>query len=168
MISAPSREFASRPLSGDLREPASLRAALRGVDRVYHVAADYRLWSRNPKEIYESNVEGTRNLSAGGARGGSQPVRLYQHGRNHSRAGSKQPSKRKDPSALDQMIGHYKRSKFLAEREALRAAREGMAVVIVRNPTTPVGRGRLEADTHRAADRKTFCAEKHQPTWTQD
>lgn len=123
---------------GDLRDPDSLRSALRGVDRVFHVAADYRLWAPSPREIYENNVAGTRNLlQAARAAGVSRIVFTS------SVATIAVPRHDALPNEftvtrLDEMIGHYKRSKFLAEHEARQAAKEGLPVVIV-NPTTPVG-----------------------------
>jgi dihydroflavonol-4-reductase len=127
-------------VSGDLRQAASLPAALQRVERVFHVAGDYRLWTKNPDEIYESNVTGTCNLLAAAREAGvvrfvytsSVATLAVQRGEylpdEHTHA------------HLNEMIGHYKRSKFLAEQEVLAAAREGAPVVIV-NPTTPVGPG---------------------------
>lgn len=124
----------------DLREPSSLPAAVEGVQRVFHVAADYRLGAKNPVEIYESNVTGTRNLLEASRRAGVERF-IY----TSSVAtlcvlrGDKLPDERTQ-TRLDEMIGHYKRSKFLAEQEALAAAQKGAPVVIV-NPTAPVGPG---------------------------
>jgi dihydroflavonol-4-reductase len=124
----------------DLREASSLPAPLRGVQRVYHVAADYRLWARNPQEIYESNVTGTRNLLEAARQAGIDRF-IY----TSSVGTLVPPHPRKLPDEethlrLEDMIGHYKRSKFLAEQKALEAALQGQPVVIV-NPTTPVGPG---------------------------
>jgi dihydroflavonol-4-reductase len=127
-------------VAGDLRDAASLPRATEGVETVYHVAADYRLWARNPREIYESNVTGTRNLLQAARQGGVR--RLVYTSTVATVAvphGNSLPDER-TMSALGQMIGHYKRSKWLAEQEALGAAQAGMPVVIV-NPTTPVGPG---------------------------
>jgi dihydroflavonol-4-reductase len=126
---------------GDLRDQISLDRAMKGVRQLFHVAADYRLWTRNPNELYQSNVEGTRRLfeiagSAGVARvvytSTVATVVVPQQG-------SVLPNE-ETHATLDQMIGHYKRSKFLAELEAMKAAAAGLPVVIV-NPTTPVGPG---------------------------
>ena len=127
-------------VTGDLRDAASLSAALRGIQRVFHVAADYRLWARDPREIYESNVTGTRNLLAAARAAGVENF-IY----TSTVATIAVPREGTLPdettaATLDEMIGHYKRSKFLAEQEALRAAAEGLPVVIV-NPTAPVGPG---------------------------
>jgi len=124
----------------DLRDAASLPPAVRGVQRVYHAAADYRLWARNPQEIYESNVTGTRNLLRAARQAGVERT-IYT-----SSVGTLVPRRAKTlPNEqswlkLEDMIGHYKRSKFLGEQAALAASREGQPVVIV-NPTTPVGPG---------------------------
>jgi dihydroflavonol-4-reductase len=127
-------------VTGDLRDAASLVRAAEGVETVYHVAADYRLWARNPQEIYESNVTGTRNLLQAAHNAG---VKRFVYTSTVATVavpqGDSLPDER-TATSLGQMIGHYKRSKWLAEQEALGAARAGMAVVIV-NPTTPVGPG---------------------------
>ncbi|MDE3181025.1 MAG: NAD-dependent epimerase/dehydratase family protein [Acidobacteriota bacterium] len=127
-------------IKGDLLDPGSLRAAFAGATRVYHVAADYRLWSRHPAEIYRSNVEGTRNLLEA-ARIASVEKLVYTStvGTIAVPVPGGLPNEQ-TPARLSQMIGHYKRSKFLAEQEALEAAHKGLPVVIV-NPTTPVGPG---------------------------
>jgi len=127
-------------VSGDLRDAASLAKALAGVRIVYHVAADYRLWARNPREIYESNVEGTRNLLEAARRANVEKF-IYT-----STVGTVAvPRERALPdestvTSVEEMIGAYKRSKWLAEQEARQAAAAGVPVVIV-NPTTPVGPG---------------------------
>jgi dihydroflavonol-4-reductase len=127
-------------VTGDLRDPASLTSALQGVERVYHVAADYRLWVKNPQEIYESNVTGTRNLLAAARQAGiDRFIYTSSVGTLLPAHPSKLPDERTNLRLKD-MIGHYKRSKFLAEQEALEAARRDQAVVIV-NPTAPIGPG---------------------------
>jgi dihydroflavonol-4-reductase len=131
----------------DLRDANSLLAPLRGVERVYHVAADYRLWAKNPQEIYESNVTGTRNLLAAARQAGIDRF-IY----TSSVGTLVPPHPRTLPDEethlqLKDMIGHYKRSKFLAEQEAREAARQGQPVVIV-NPYHPGGPGGLEAHPH--------------------
>jgi dihydroflavonol-4-reductase len=127
-------------VEGDLRDAASLARALGGVRRVFHVAADYRLWARNPQEIHESNAAGTRNLLDAARRLG---VEQFIYTSTVATIAVPRPGTfpNEDTEArLEEMIGHYKRSKFLAEQEALRAAAEGLPVLIV-NPTTPVGPG---------------------------
>lgn len=125
---------------GDLRDPSSLVAAVDGVCRVFHVAADYRLWARNPGEIYDSNVVGTRHLLEAARRAGVERF-VY----TSSVATLAVPRRdglpdERTQAGLEEMIGHYKRSKYLAEQEVLSAARSGLPAVIV-NPTTPVGPG---------------------------
>jgi dihydroflavonol-4-reductase len=128
-------------VTGDLCEPASLKTIVRGVRRVYHVAADYRLWSRDPAEIYSSNVEGTRNLlNAAGEAGAERIVYTSTVATVAVPTSDGRLPDESTPATLQQMIGHYKRSKFIAEREVLDAAATGMPVVVV-NPTTPVGPG---------------------------
>jgi dihydroflavonol-4-reductase len=124
---------------GDLRDRACLEQALAGVQTVYHVAADYRLWARDPREIYESNLQGTRNLLAAAERAKVEKF-VYT-----STVGTVAVPRGVLPdesvvTSLDEMIGAYKRSKWLAEQEAWKAAAAGLPVVIV-NPTTPIGPG---------------------------
>ena len=107
---------------------------------VFHVAADYRLWARDPREIYESNVTGTRNLLEAARRAG---VERFVYTSTVATIAVPRKSGLPDEatqSSLAEMIGHYKRSKFEAEQSAMRAAETGLPVVIV-NPTTPVGPG---------------------------
>jgi dihydroflavonol-4-reductase len=123
---------------GDLRDGRSLDAALQGIDRVFHVAADYRLWSARPEEMYESNVGGTQNILQAAQRAGvsrfiyTSTVATVAVPRGDSLPNEQTHAK------VDEMIGHYKRSKFLAEQQAMKAASTAFPVVIV-NPTTPVG-----------------------------
>src|SRR5580704_13314531 len=127
-------------VTGDLRDPASLDLALAGVGTLYHVAADYRLWARDPREIYESNVTGTRNLLAAASRAGVARIVYTSTVATIAVPGTIGLPNENTQARLTDMIGPYKRSKFLAEQEVLRAAREVLPVVIV-NPTTPVGPG---------------------------
>ncbi len=123
---------------GDLRDPASLEKAMSGCNTVFHVAADYRLWVRNPDEMYQSNVEGTRAILEAARKNGVQRV-LYTSSVatiGFTKDGSS--ADEESPVSLADMIGHYKRSKFMAEQVALQAGRGGMHVVTV-NPTTPIG-----------------------------
>src|SRR6266852_9131316 len=126
---------------GDLRDAVSIEKALSGCDVVFHVAADYRLWVRDPDEMYRSNVEGTRYLLEAARK---QGVRRVVYTSSVATMGFSSASKNGDaaeeqsPVGIEDMIGHYKRSKFMAERVAVEAARSGVDVVIV-NPTTPIG-----------------------------
>jgi dihydroflavonol-4-reductase len=122
---------------GDLRDPASLDRATRGCDEVYHVAADYRLWVPEPCEMFAANLDGTRNVLEAARRAG---VARIVHTSTVGTLGipDDAPGREDTPVAYADMVGPYKQSKFLAERAALDAAREGLHVVIV-NPSTPVG-----------------------------
>jgi dihydroflavonol-4-reductase len=128
---------------GDLRDASSLARCIRGCRRVYHVAADYRLWARNPREIYESNVAGTRNLLSACCEAGVEKVIYTSTVGAIGMRPDGAPADEETPVSLDQMIGHYKRSKFIAEQVAREFARSRLAVVIV-NPTTPVGYGDIK------------------------
>jgi dihydroflavonol-4-reductase len=128
---------------GDLRDASSLAPALDGIDAVFHVAADYRLWARNPQEIYHSNVDGTRHLMEAARRAGVKKFVYTSSVGTMAVPSGGGPSEDTLPDeetkvGLDQMIGHYKRSKYLAEEMVLSAGREGFPAVVV-NPTTPVG-----------------------------
>ena len=120
---------------GDLRDEASLEKACAGCSHVFHVAADYRLWTAKPEEMYASNVEGTRKLLRA-ARGAERIVYCSTVGAVGMRKGM--IADESSPVSLVDMKGHYKRSKFMAEQVAREAAVEGLPVTIV-NPTTPVG-----------------------------
>jgi len=127
-------------VAGDLRDAASLVRAVEAVHTVYHVAADYRLWARDPREIYESNVTGTRNLLQAARNAGVERFVYTSTVATVAVPHTESLPDERTVTSVEQMIGHYKRSKWLAEQEALDAARAGMPVVIV-NPTTPVGPG---------------------------
>lgn len=123
---------------GDLAEPESLRPALSGCDAVVHVAADYRLWVRDPQAMYRANVDGTRELLRL-AREAGVPRFVYTSSVATMRfRGDGAPTDEDAPVSLGDMVGHYKRSKFLAEREAIAAAEGGQQVIIL-NPTSPIG-----------------------------
>jgi dihydroflavonol-4-reductase len=125
---------------GDLRQPESLRTALRGCDALVHVAADYRLWVRDPQEMYSANVDGTRELLKLAR---EESVGKVVYTSSVATMGFKADGTIVDeatPVSLDDMIGPYKCSKFMAEQEAIQAARTGQHVMIL-NPTTPIGAG---------------------------
>lgn len=125
-------------IAGDLRRPEELRAAISGCDAVVHVAADYRLWVRDPDDMYRANVTGTRELLRI-AREESVPNFIYTS--SVATMGFQTDGTIVDentPVSLADMVGHYKRSKFLAEQEAIAAAKMGQHVMIL-NPTTPIG-----------------------------
>jgi dihydroflavonol-4-reductase len=123
---------------GDLGEPESIRGGLEGCDAVMHVAADYRLWIRDPQSMYRVNVDGTRELLRM-AREARVPRFVYtssvatMHFRRDGLIVNEDT-----PVSINDMVGHYKRSKFLAEQQAIAAAEDGQQVIIL-NPTTPIG-----------------------------
>jgi dihydroflavonol-4-reductase len=125
------------PVTGDLRDADSLRRAAAGCGLVFHVAADYRLWAKDPADLYRSNVDGTRNLLQAARQSGVERV-VYTStvgciGIPHNGIGDETI-----PVTLADMAGDYKRSKFQAEQVALEFARSGLPVVVV-NPTAPIG-----------------------------
>lgn len=125
-------------ITGDLRKPEDLRSAIRGCDAVVHVAADYRLWIRDPDEMYAANVNGTRELLRIAR---EENVANFIYTSSVATMGFKTDGTIVDentPVSIADMIGHYKRSKFLAEQEAIAAAKLGQRVMIL-NPTTPIG-----------------------------
>jgi dihydroflavonol-4-reductase len=127
-------------VQGDLRRTDSWERSLQGCRWVFHVAADYRLWARNPREIYESNVDGTRNLLEACRKAGVERVVYTSTVGTVGMRPDGLPADEETPVALADMIGHYKRSKFMAERVADEFAQSSLSVVIV-NPTAPVGWG---------------------------
>ncbi len=124
--------------SGDLRDPTSLAAAARGCERLFHVAADYRLWVPDPPAMYTVNVQGTKDLLAAAAKAGVSRMVYTSTVGALGNPGDGTPGNEDTPVILDDMVGHYKRSKFLAEQAVLEAARQGFPVVLV-HPSTPVG-----------------------------
>jgi dihydroflavonol-4-reductase len=128
---------------GDLRDAVSLLRCVQGCGRVYHVAADYRLWARNPQDIYDNNVGGTRNLLSACCESGVEKVVYTSTVGTIGLRKDGVPADEDSPVKLDDMIGHYKRSKFMAEQVAQEFAASGLPVVIV-NPTTPIGAGDLK------------------------
>ncbi len=117
----------------DLRDPDSIERAVAGCDEVFHVAADYRLWVPDEAPMYAANVDGTRNIIAASLRARVSRI-VYTSTVGALGGGGREDS----PVSISEMIGPYKRSKFLAERAALDAARVGAPIVIV-NPSTPIG-----------------------------
>ncbi len=124
--------------TGDLSDPESIAPALAGCDAVFHVAADYRLWIPDPAAMYRANVDGTRELLRLAREAG---IRRVVYTSSVATMGFRKDGiivNEDTPVALENMVGHYKRSKFLAEQEALTAAKLGQQVMIL-NPTTPIG-----------------------------
>jgi len=124
-------------VTGDLRDPASLDRAMKGVKRVFHVAADYCLWAKRFCEIYDSNVGGTKNLLEAAKRAGVEQL-IYTSTVATIAVDRPQLPNEFTDAKLEEMVGHYKRSKWMAEREVLNAAKTGLPVIVAM-PTTPVG-----------------------------
>jgi dihydroflavonol-4-reductase len=131
------QELEVEVIPGDLRDPDSLRRAASGCGRIFHVAADYRLWAANPQELYDSNAGGTRNLLEAAWEAGVERV-VYTSTVGCVGIPAGGIGDEASPVGMEDMKGAYKRSKFLAEQTALEFARNGLPVVIV-NPTAPVG-----------------------------
>ena len=125
-------------VTGDLRSPASLEKAMSGCEVVFHVAADYRLWVRDPEQMYRSNVEGTRAILEAARKNSVRRVVYTSSVATMGFTSNGTVADEDSPVGLGDMIGHYKRSKYMAEQVALEAGREGQEVVVV-NPSTPVG-----------------------------
>jgi dihydroflavonol-4-reductase len=123
---------------GDLTDPGSLKQALRGCSRLFHVAADYRLWVPDPQTMYATNVEGTRVLLQAALEAGLERVVYTSTVGTLGNPGDGTPGAEETPVSLTDMVGHYKKSKFLAEKVALEYAGRGLPLVVV-NPSTPVG-----------------------------
>jgi dihydroflavonol-4-reductase len=125
---------------GDLTVAASLSAAVTGCDALFHVAADYRLGAPDPAELYATNVEGTRNLLEAAVVAGVAKIVYTSSVATMGIRTDRVPGDERTPVALENMIGHYKRSKYLGEQVVMEAAAAGTPVVIV-NPSTPIGPG---------------------------
>ncbi len=125
-------------VTGDLRDQASLRSALTGCSQLYHVAAHYALWAKDPSIFYDVNVIGTKNLLEAARDVGTERIVYCSTIGAIGLPPSGGLGTEETPVSLEQMAGHYKRSKYLAEQEVLKLARAGLPVVIV-NPSAPVG-----------------------------
>jgi dihydroflavonol-4-reductase len=123
---------------GDLRDPASLARAAAGIDTLYHCAADYRLWSRDPRDLYATNVGGTENVLRAAVEAGARWIVHTSSVATLAPRPDGRPAREEDAATENSVIGHYKRSKVRAEQVALRYAADGAPVVVV-NPSTPVG-----------------------------
>ena len=126
-------------VTGDLTDPDSFAAALGGCDCLFHVAADYRLWVPNPPEMYESNVTGTRNLMLAALDAGVERIVYTSSVATLGLNSDGIPADESTPVRFSDMIGHYKRSKFLAEVEVKRLVKEENLPAVIVNPSTPVG-----------------------------
>jgi dihydroflavonol-4-reductase len=132
------------PAPGDLRDVDSLRLAMKGCSGLFHVAADYRLWAARPKEIYDTNVAGTRNLLSAAARQGLERI-VYTSsvctlGVSHDGT----PADEGSQARLEDQVCDYKRSKVLAEQEVRRFLDDERLPIVIVHPSTPVGRGDIK------------------------
>ncbi len=125
-------------VTGDVRDHNAVRRAMRGCQHVYHLAADYRLWIPRPETMYEINVQGTRNVMQAALDLGAERMVYTSTVGVWSGSRHGETSHEGTPSNLSEMVGHYKRSKFMAEKEVLCFVEQGLPAVIV-NPATPVG-----------------------------
>ena len=135
------RNLAGQPVDaveGDVSDPSATVRAVRGCDTVFHAAALYQLWVPDPAPMYRANVGGTRTVLTAAGEAGAKRVVYTSTVAALGNPGDGRPGTETTPVTLAEMVGHYRRSKFLAEQEALRLARSGLPVVIV-NPTAPVG-----------------------------
>jgi dihydroflavonol-4-reductase len=134
------QRIAVEVVEGNLNDAGSLAPALQGCAALFHVAADYRLGAFDPQELYRTNVDGTRNILSAAREAGVRRVVYTSSVATIGIPKDGTPGSEDTPSTLADMIGHYKRSKFLAEEAAREAVRAGSEVVIV-NPSTPIGPG---------------------------
>jgi len=123
---------------GDLRDHEGLKQGLAGCDVLYHAAADYRLWTRDPADMYRVNVDGTEAILEAALTNGLRRVIYTSSVGTLGNPGNGTPGSEDTPVSLSDMVGHYKKSKFLAERKAETFVARGLPLVIV-NPSTPVG-----------------------------
>jgi dihydroflavonol-4-reductase len=137
------QQLAVEVVEGDLADLGSIERALDGCAGVFHAAADYRLGARDPKQLYRTNVEGTRNILNAARTARVARIVYTSSVATIGIASDGAPGEERTPVALSNMIGHYKRSKYLAEEVVRDAARAGVPVVIV-NPSTPVGPGDIK------------------------
>jgi dihydroflavonol-4-reductase len=124
---------------GRLEEPETVRAALAGCRTLFHVAADYRLWVRRPAEMYAANVDGTRHLMEAAIATGVERVVYTSSVATLGILPGGASADEIVPSSIADMVGHYKRSKFLAEEEVKRLVREAELPAVIVNPSTPIG-----------------------------
>ncbi len=126
-------------IEGDLIDSNSLKNAVSGCDYLFHVAADYRLWTPEPAQMYQTNVDGTRILIQHAADAGVKKIVYTSSVATLGINPDKSPADEDTPVCLADMIGHYKRSKYLAEEEVHELIRSQQIPVTIVNPSTPIG-----------------------------
>ncbi len=144
-------------VEGDLKDADSLKRAVAGCNTLFHIAADYRLWLPDPDTMYKTNVDGTRNLIIAATRANFERIVYTSSVATLGINKDGTPSDETTPVTLEDMIGHYKRSKYLAEQEVHKLVKEMSSPVVIVNPSTPVGprdikptpTGRIVLDTIR-------------------
>ncbi len=124
---------------GDLNDPRSIRAALQGCSSLFHVAADYRLWTPDPAELYRTNNEATVDLFRAAAEAGVERIVYTSSVATLGNNKDGTPADEETPVGLSDMVGHYKRSKFVAEEAVTTLIREESLPIVIVNPSTPVG-----------------------------
>lgn len=132
------RSIDVEPAIGDIRDYDSIIRAAKGCSQIYHLAADYRLWVPDPRTMYDINVQGTRNIMMAAAKSAIEKVIYTSTVGVLALSENGTPSNEQSFARIDEMTGHYKRSKFIAEQEVYKFIGQGLPVVIV-NPSTPVG-----------------------------
>ncbi|HJU27456.1 MAG TPA: hopanoid-associated sugar epimerase [Rhodanobacteraceae bacterium] len=125
--------------TGDIRDRVSLERAMADCRGVFHAAADYRMWARHPSEIYVSNVRGSRNVVMAAVRKGVQRLVYTSSVATLGLREDGEPADEETPAGYRDMVGHYKRSKFLAERRVRELAKARNLDVVIVNPAAPVG-----------------------------
>ena len=138
------QEHAVEVVVGDLTDQASLEKAIEGCRYLYHVAADYRLWSKDPNELYQSNVDGTRNIMQAALQQEIERIVYTSSVATLGLNADGSPANEDTPVSLDDMVGDYKRSKYLAEREVDKLVTEQNLPAVIVNPSTPVGAGDIK------------------------
>lgn len=136
------RNFSGLPVElfeGDLSDTGSLKKAVTGCDKLFHVAADYRLWIPDPENMYRVNVEATKNLARFAAEAGADRIIYTSSVAALGLTTDGTPADEETPVSLDKVVGHYKKSKYLAEQAVLKLVSEEALPVIIVNPSTPIG-----------------------------
>ncbi len=131
-------------VTGDITSPETLANAVKGCDALFHLAADYRLWVPKPDEIYKINVDGTENIIRAALDAGIRRICYTSSVATLGLHDDGTPADEETPVSLDDMIGHYKRSKYLAEERVKAIIREENAPVVIVNPSTPIGPGDIK------------------------
>ena len=132
-------KFDLKIIEGDLQNSESLKRAVDSCDQVFHVAADYRLWVPDPDKMYKTNIDGTRNLILAATDAGVEKIVYTSSVATLGTNKDGSPANETTPSSLRDMVGVYKRSKFLAEQTVKVLIKEKSCPVTIVNPSTPVG-----------------------------